>query len=97
MSTAVMPQNAMYEFGDIIIKVGFVFVCAVPCDLLLADKQVPTLRRCQPSLKSEKRERARGASRFFHQNGCSLSRGHRCSWLSYVIAKKSSRPRTNYA
>lgn len=22
MSTAVMPQNAMYEFGDIIIKVG---------------------------------------------------------------------------
>lgn len=31
MSTAVMPQNAMYEFGDIIIKVGVVVVVFAVC------------------------------------------------------------------
>lgn len=34
MSTAVMPQNAMYEFGDIIIKVGARF-CVFSADNLL--------------------------------------------------------------
>lgn len=87
MSTAVMPQNAMYEFGDIIIKVGgcfcVVFVLCSAANLLLLPPtgREPALRRCQSfaevsSDREVKKKRERDAKRLF---GLSRSLGSLCN------------------
>lgn len=43
MSTAVMPQNAMYEFGDIIIKVGVVFAVRFVCRVYYSQPVATTI------------------------------------------------------
>lgn len=92
MSTAVMPQNAMYEFGDIIIKVGgcfcVVFVLCSAANLLLLPPtgREPALRRCQTFLVLVDYRKKKGAR---CKTVCSDCRGH---WVRYIIARKITPP-----